>query len=89
MANADSAQTGAFNARRDAVDVLRKRVRGLIDELGNLIEDDDIRYEAFGLSIPANPSAPDSVASVTAAPLGNGRIELAWTYATRAVRFRV
>jgi hypothetical protein len=88
-ANGDSAQTAAFNTRAAAVDGMRKRVRGLINELGDLIADDDSRWEAFGLSIPANPSAPESVASVTAAPLGTGRIEVAWPYATRAVRFRV
>ena len=29
------------------------------------------------------------MASVTAAPLGNGGIEVHWDYATRAIRFRV
>jgi hypothetical protein len=89
VADAEAAQTTAFNARRTAVDALRKRVRGLINELDTLIEDDDPRWEAFGLNIPANPSAPEPVASVTAAPLGNGRIEVSWPYSTRAIRFRV
>jgi hypothetical protein len=89
VANAEQAQTDALDARRDAVDLLRKRVRGLIKELEELIADDDSRYEAFGLNIPANPSAPESVASVTAAPLGNGRFTATWPYATRAIRFRV
>ena len=89
VADAESAQTTAMNVRRDAVDPLRKRVRGLINELEGLIADDDPRWEAFGLNIPANPSAPETVASVTAAALGNGRIEVSWDYATRAVRFRV
>ena len=88
-ADAGSAQTTAFNNRATAADTLRKRVRGLINELGDLIADDDPRWEAFGLNIPANPSAPESVASVTAAALGNGRFEVNWPYATRAVRFRL
>ena len=88
-ADADSAQTVAFNNRAGAVDGLRRRVRGLINELGDLTTDDDPRWEAFGLNIPANPSAPEPVASVTAAALGNGRIEAGWPYATRAVRYRV
>ena len=53
------------------------------------LRDSGVRYEAFGLNIPANPSAPEPVDSVTAAPLGNGRFELHWPYATRAVRYRV
>ncbi len=89
VADAESGQTTAMNVRRDAVDLLRKRVRGLINELGDLIADDDPRWEAFGLNIPANPSAPDPVTSVTVAALGNGRIEMSWAYATRALRFRV
>jgi hypothetical protein len=89
VANAETAWSDARSARGSAVNALRKRVRGLITELEGLIEDDDSRWEGFGLNVPANPSAPEPVGSVTAAPLGNGRIELSWPYATRAVRFRV
>ncbi len=89
VADAESAQTTALNNQSEAMDGLRRRVRGLIKELEDLIADDDARWEAFGLNIPANPSAPESVASVAAAALGNGRIEVSWPYATRAIRFRV
>ncbi len=90
VADAEAAQTAAFNTRAAVTDALRKRVRGLIQELGTLIAEDDPRWEAFGLNIPANPSAPEPVASiVTAAALGGGRVELRWTYATRATRYRV
>jgi hypothetical protein len=89
VANAEQALTDAGTSRGNAVNALRKRVRGLISELETLITDDDPRWEAFGLNIPADPSAPEPVASVTAAPLGNGRIEMSWEYATRAIRFRV
>lgn len=64
-------------------------MRGLINELETLIAADDPRWEAFGLNIPANPRAPEPVLNVTAAALGNGRIEASWPYATRAVRYRV
>lgn len=89
VANCDMAQTAAFDARAAATDALRKRVRGLINELETLIAPDDIRWEAFGLNIPANPSAPEPVASATAAALGSGRIELSYSYATRATRYKV
>lgn len=89
VSNAESAQTIAFNTRSAAADALRKRVRGLIGELETLISDDDPRWEAFGLNVPANPTAPESVASVTATPLGNGRIEVSYAYATRATRYRI
>ena len=89
VSNCEAAQTTAFEARATATDALRKRVRGLINELETLIAVDDPRWEAFGLNIPANPSAPEPVASATAAALGNGRIELSYSYATRATRYKV
>jgi hypothetical protein len=89
VSNAESEQTTAFTTRTTAIDALRKRVRGLISELETLIADDDARWEAFGLNIPANPSAPEPVTSVTAAALGNGRIEVSYPYATRAIRYRI
>ncbi len=87
--DAEVAMNTAFAARTAAIDALRKRVRGLINELETLIADDDVRWEAFGLNIPANPSAPEAVTSVTAAALGNGRIEVSYPYATRAIRYRI
>jgi hypothetical protein len=87
VANAESALTTAFNNRTAAEEGLRKRVRGLINELGDLLSDDDPRWEDFGLNIPANPSAPESVASVTLAPASAARIEVNWPYAVRALRY--
>ena len=88
VANAESAQTTAFGNRTTAENALRKRVRGLINELeGGLLPDDDARWEDFGLNIPANPSAPESVASVTLAPASANRLEVTWPYAVRAIRY--
>ena len=89
VADAETAQTGAFDVRTTAADGLRRRVRGLIGELETLISDDDARWEAFGLNIPANPNGPEAVASVTVAPLTGHRLEVSWPYAVRAVRYRV
>ena len=87
VANAESALTTAFNNRTAAEEGLRKRVRGLINELGDLLSDEDPRWEDFGLNIPANPSAPESVASVTLAPASGNRVEVNWPYAVRALRY--
>lgn len=89
VAACEAAQTAAFEARAAATDALRRRVRGLISELETLIATDDARWEAFGLNIPAHPAAPEPVSSLTAAPLGSGRIELSYAYAVRALRFKV
>jgi hypothetical protein len=87
VANAESAQTTAFATRTAAEALLRKRVRGLINELGDLISEDDPRWEDFGLNIPANPSAPESVASVAVMQASNHRLEVSWPYAVRAMRY--
>lgn len=89
VGNADSALTTAFGARTAAADLLRKRLRGLIGELDLLIGPDDPRWEAFGLNIPGNPTAPESVATLVLTPLGNGRFAASWSYAVRAERYRI
>ena len=89
VAAAESQLTVAFATRTAATDALRKRVRGLIGELETLIATDDPLWEAFGLNVPANPTAPEPVASVTAVAAGSGRIEVSYPYATRVTRYRV
>ena len=89
VADAGTALTTSLNTRDAAVAVLRKRVRGLIGELENLISDDDPRWESFGLNIPAHPSAPGGIASLTAEAAGNGKIHLEWVYATRMTGTRL
>jgi hypothetical protein len=86
---AESDQTTAENTEKAALRTLRKRVRGLIDELGTLVADDDVRYEAFGLNIPANPTAPEAIASLTLTPLGGGKVLAQWTYSRRLGGTRV
>ena len=86
---AETDQTNAQNAEKAAVKTLRKRVRGLIDELGQLVADDDARYEAFGLNIPANPSAPEAIASLTVTAMGGAKVFAQWPYSTRMVGTRL
>lgn len=86
---AEAALTVAKENTAAVFRTLRKRVRGLIEELGTLVADDDARYEAFGLNIPANPSAPDPITGVTLTALGGGRVLVQWPYATRSTGTRV
>ena len=86
---AETAVTAAKNTLRTAMKALRKRVRGLINELEEILADDDPRWETFGLNIPANPSAPEGIASLTATAAGGGKIHLMWSYATRMVSTRI
>lgn len=87
--NAETAQDSALADEKAAIRTLRKRVRGLIDEMGTLMADDDIRYRDFGLNVPANPSAPEGIESLTGTAPGGGKIHLAWSYATRMTGTRL
>ncbi|MBL9130346.1 MAG: fibronectin type III domain-containing protein [Verrucomicrobiaceae bacterium] len=89
MNNAETALTGAKANEASAVRTLRKRVRGLIMELGTLLPDDDARYTDFGLNVPANPVAPETIASLTATATGGGKIHLVWPYSTRLAGTRL
>ncbi len=89
VADATDAQATALGARDDAVRALRKRVRGLISELETLIADDDTRWEAFGLNIPAHPAAPEGIATLTLTTPAAGKIHAEWGYATRMTGTRL
>ena len=86
---ADSAQATALTNRTAAEEALRKRVRGLINELEQLMDDHDPRWEEFGLNVPGNPSSPQAVASVTLEAMSNHRVGVSWPYAVRAIRYRI
>jgi hypothetical protein len=88
----NTASSGLTNAKKTlaaTLKTMRKRVRGLIDELGQLIADDDGRYADFGLSIPANPVAPEAITQLTATAVGGGKLFAKWNYATRLVGTRL
>ena len=86
---ATSAQTNAKNTITATLKTMRKRVRGLIDELGTLVADDDVRYEDFGLTIPGSPSAPEAITSLTLTAVGGGKVFAEWSYATRMTGTRL
>ncbi len=86
---ADSGVTTAKNTLTSTMKTLRKRVRGLIVELGTLMADDDARWEQFGLNIPANPSAPEAIEDLTLTALGGARVLAQWPYATRMTGTRI
>lgn len=81
-------QTEAKQARDTAYKNLRKRVLDLINELGTLLADDDGRWHAFGLSMPADPDTPEPVTSVALAMGAAGVIVATWPRAVRATRYR-
>lgn len=82
-------QSNAVKAHKAGYKSLRKRVRGFITELGTLLADDDPRYMLFGLNVPANPTAPDGIATLTATAAGGGGIHVQWAYSTRMTGTRL
>ena len=86
---AEAAETEARKVAKATLKTLRKRVRGLIDELGTLVADDDVRYEAFGLTIPADPNAPEPIETLTLTAMGGGKVFAEWSYATRSTGTRL
>ena len=64
-------------------------VSGMTTELRGLLPEDDPRWEAFGLNIPAHPNPPQPVAVLTLKAVGTGRELLEWDPAVRATYYRL
>lgn len=69
----------------------RQRASGLLAELGQLLDDNDPRWLAFGFDIPGSPSTPDVPVNVVAAPgaAGTHTLFIHWDDARRAEGYRV
>ncbi len=68
---------------------LSKRMRGLVTELGQLLEDDDPIWYAFGFNPPAAPETPDQVEGLVVTPGEDGTAYADWGETPRAKRFHV
>lgn len=79
----------SVKGKRTAYKNLRKAMRGLIQELGQLLAADDTRWKQFGLRLPARTTAPGRVRRVKLTVLGSGFVQAQWPAAPRATRYRV
>ena len=77
------------NLRDAAVRTLRTRLSGLISELGQLLDDNDPRWLAFGLNQPGATNLPDQADSLVLTAGGPGVVLSDWSDASRATRYRV
>jgi len=68
---------------------LTKRMRGLVDELTQLLEDDDPIWYAFGFNPPAAPETPDQVEGLVVTPGPDGDAFADWDDTPRALRYHV
>lgn len=84
-----SALRTAVIAKNQAMKKLRKRLRGLIRELGQLLSPEDGRWRQFGLNRPAQETMPVPVEQVTLTAMGGGQVLAQWPPAPHATRYRV
>ncbi|MFM2296030.1 MAG: hypothetical protein RLZZ350_2443 [Verrucomicrobiota bacterium] len=75
--------------RDAAVLALRKRLRGLINELEQLLDENDPRWIAFGLTPPGTPATPEIPVAPTLTAGTHGIVIASWPVATRADYYRV
>lgn len=74
-------------AKDTAETAFRKRYRGVIKELEDILEDEDPKWYDFGLSRPADPATPGQPAIVHATALGSARALVQTDGARRANSF--
>ena len=77
------------NARDAAVAALRKRMRGLIAELEQLLDENAPEWAAFNLNAPGAVVTPEIPEGLTVTNLAAGMSQASWNPAARATRYRV
>lgn len=87
--NGASDATNKKQLRDVAVTVLKARMRGLTNELGQLLEDDSPLWDAFGLNAPGAASTPETPEALVVTPGAAGTLLVDWADARRATRYRV
>jgi hypothetical protein len=90
----NQSNTNAGNAKKDletGMEAARSRLGGLRDELGQLLDDDDERWYAFGFSKPSDPDTPEVPENVVVTPgaTGSHLLFIDWDDALRATSYRV
>jgi hypothetical protein len=90
----NQSNTDAGTAKSDlevGISNARSRLSGLRNELGQLLEDDDERWYAFGFSKPSDPETPEVPENlvITPGPAGSHMVFIDWDNALRAASYRV
>ena len=77
-------------AARDLTEAaLRRRLTGLIGELGQLLDPMSPHWVTFGFQRPGAEEKPDPVKTLTATALGGGRVKLDYTGGARSAHFQI
>ncbi|MDB6026048.1 MAG: hypothetical protein JWM68_2271, partial [Verrucomicrobiales bacterium] len=76
-------------ARDEKAKALRKRLRGLINELDYFMEPNDPRWRLFGLNMPDSVQRPDQPENVTVTLINNTDAHVTWEAPARAERYHI
>jgi hypothetical protein len=79
----------AKEARDASADKLRRRYRGFIDELSQLMGPLDQRWKVFGLNLPGATAIAEIVEGLKATLIGPTAVALKWDASARAEYYRV
>jgi hypothetical protein len=75
--------------RNGALKKLRKRMRGLNRELGQLLAGDDPRWNGFGLNMPDAVGLPEVPENLVVTGAGPQHLRAKWNASPLGVRYRV
>ena len=67
---------------------LRARMRGLVNELGQLLDDNDPLWRTFGLVPPGSDHTPDAPTALVLLGAGAGNVHSGWGLSARADHYR-
>ena len=81
--------TQLLEARDEKARTLRKKIRGMINELEFLMEDNDPRWTAFGLNVPAAVQRPETPENVEVKIVENKDAYIQWEAPARAERYHI
>lgn len=79
----------AKQERAAAEKKLRRRMRGVIGELGQLLDPCSGHWKVFGLKQPGKPDSPPKVKNTRAKAVGGGSLLVEWNAAARAEYYQI
>jgi hypothetical protein len=79
----------ALNTRNLCEEAVRRRLRGLLSELAQLLDPLSPHWLTFGFYQPGAPNVPDPVKGLAVTAKGNGQVFLSWDPPARADYFQI